>query len=249
MRWQPQALIFLLLPALAHCGPDAGDETSPPGEDGPPVARETAPAVILTPREQRGQEVFDAVCWSCHGSAGHGDGPAVARGAMPPPPDLHRAPYPELGAADFEARFAETLAGQDTTLPHMRSVTAIVAEEDFQAALAYLPALVYPAEIPGSALAGGRVYEFRCQACHGQDGRGMGPAASSLVLRPADFTTDTLVMAGNFQALFQRIREGGGQVHGSAMPPWGRLFREGEMWDLVAYVATFQPEVVPPRTP
>jgi mono/diheme cytochrome c family protein len=61
---------------------------------------------------------------------------------------------------------------------------------------------------------------------------------------PADFTTDTLIAARNWEAVFRRIREGGRAVHGSSMPPWGIVLSEEETWDVVAFLATFQPGVL-----
>jgi mono/diheme cytochrome c family protein len=61
------------------------------------------------------------------------------------------------------------------------------------------------------------------------------------MVRPADFTADTLIAKRDWQGLFGRIRDGGRAVHGSSMPPWGIALSETDMWDLVAYIATFQP--------
>jgi hypothetical protein len=57
----------------------------------------------------------------------------------------------------------------------------------------------------------------------------------------ADFTTDTLIAARDWEAVFRRIREGGRAVHGSSMPPWGIFLSVAETWDLVAFLGTFQP--------
>ncbi|TFH66578.1 MAG: cytochrome c [Gemmatimonadales bacterium] len=109
--------------------------------------------------------------------------------------------------------------------------------------------LTYPPEFTvGSAIAGHRNYLLRCQGCHGPGGRGDGPGAEVLNPTPANFTQDTLLAARNFQAAFDKIRLGGGGVHGSAMPAWGVMLDDGDVWDLVAYISTFQPGVlsVPP---
>jgi mono/diheme cytochrome c family protein len=91
------------------------------------------------------------------------------------------------------------------------------------------------------------LYESRCTGCHGVEGDGAGYASGALAtVKPADFRTDTLVAAGDFEGLFRRIREGGRSVHGSSMPPWGMVLSDDEIWDLVAYVATFSEEGLPP---
>ena len=128
----------------------------------------------------------------------------------------------------------------------MQNVMSILDVEAFGAALNYLPALTYPPEIPGSAIAGREIYVLRCQGCHGTDGRGDGPGAEILELRPADFTQDTLLATRNFEAAFQKIRSGGGAVHGSSMPAWGVMLMDGDVWDLVSYIGSFQGGVLSP---
>jgi mono/diheme cytochrome c family protein len=128
----------------------------------------------------------------------------------------------------------------------MANVLSIVDADAFASAVGYLPALTYPPEIPGSAIAGHQSYVLRCQGCHGPTGRGDGPAAANLSVAPADFTQDTLLASGAFAAAFEKIRMGGGGVHGSAMPPWGVMLEDGEVWDLVAFIGSFQPGVLSP---
>ena len=127
----------------------------------------------------------------------------------------------------------------------MRYVMSILQPEKFMEALSYVPALIYPSEIPGSAIAGHAIYEPRCAVCHGETGRGDGVAAESLITAtPADFTKDTLIATRDWVALFHRIREGGQGRH-TSMPPWGMLFTDAEMWDLVAFIAALQDGVFP----
>ena len=65
-------------------------------------------------------------------------------------------------------------------------------------------------------------------------------------MAPANFTQDTLLAARNFQAAFDKIRSGGGGVHQSSMPAWGVMLDDGDVWDLVAYISSFQPGILPP---
>ncbi len=207
---------------------------------------QTAATRSLDDAQQSGRQVFEMVCWTCHGSAGRGDGPVAIAGAVDTPPNFMMGEYPNLDAEDFKTRFNQAFFGQDDTHPHMRYVTSILRPDKFADALSYIPALIFPSEIPGSAIAGGAMYETRCKGCHGEEGRGDGPAAEFLVSAPpADFTQDSLILNRDWGALFQRIREGGQGRH-TSMPPWGFVFTEGEMWDLVAFIASLQPGVFAP---
>lgn len=222
--------------------------------DGMPAERAEAPPVEaratelpypldLTEEQRTGRLVFETLCWTCHGEAGRGNGPAVAAGSVPAPPDFHDEPIRSLTREELARRFRRAMEGDDPSHPHMRSVVSLVKPERFSAALAYVPVLVWPSEIPGSAMAGRARYERLCMGCHGEDGRGHGSAAEVLLVPPASFPDDSLVAARDWDAVFGRIKEGG-RVHGSSMPPWGVMLSEPEIWDLVAYVASFQPETL-----
>jgi mono/diheme cytochrome c family protein len=83
----------------------------------------------------------------------------------------------------------------------------------------------------GSAANGnpGREAFFRyCSSCHGDDGRGNGPAASAMQPRPADLTQIAKRNGGIFP--YDKVKEiidGRTRVvaHGSSqMPVWGKIF-------------------------
>lgn len=201
-------------------------------------------AAELNFQQQEGQVIFESVCWTCHGSSGHGDGPA--RTADIVPPSFQTPDYAMASPAVLLERFQASLVGDDPKHPHMQHVAKLVKPESFQAALAFVPALAYPREIPGSAISGQRIYQFRCAGCHGPTGHGDGPGAENLVapVRPADFTTDTLVASRDWDAVHAKISAGGQHIHGSIMPPWGQVLKDADIWDLVAYLSTFQPGLV-----
>lgn len=233
-------VILALSVAWMGCGPPS--ETPAESSDMAMTGEAEHVAVPLTPTQEEGQEIYETMCWTCHGPAGRGDGPAVEAGAVEvPPPTFHTQDYARSSTSSLERRFRVGMERADLSHPHMKYVASLLKPERFAAALSYIPALSYPPEIPGSTIAGGDIYEFRCAGCHGVTGRGDGEASESLVtVKPADFTADSLIAAEDWDGVFQRIREGGQSVHGSSMPPWGIVLDEGEMWDLVAYLATFQ---------
>jgi mono/diheme cytochrome c family protein/plastocyanin len=107
---------------------------------------------------------------------------------------------------------------------------------------------------PESLANGKTLYTQNCAACHGENGGGDGVfaddiaaageasmqtmAGSNMMMQtPADFT-DTARMFGASPALLQgKILRGG---MGTGMPMWGSIFTEEQIWDLIAYVHSFQ---------
>lgn len=81
---------------------------------------------------------------------------------------------------------------------------------------------------PAIAPSGRDIYMNRCSACHGEDGKGNGPAVGALKIAPADLTLLAQRNAGTFPV--ERVKNIVGQwveisAHGSReMPIWGDLF-------------------------
>jgi mono/diheme cytochrome c family protein len=228
------------------------------GEQAPPPAETTAgeaavapaPALLaaLSDQQLEGRAIYQSVCWTCHGPGGRGDGPVARTDTVGQPQDFVAGDYARYPVDDLVERFEASLTGDgvDPDHPHMQSVVALLKPDRFRTALSYIPVLAYPPGIPGSALTGMDLYETRCAPCHGEMGDGQGYAADALkVVKPADFRADTLVAARDWDGLFNRIRRGGRTVHGSSMPPWGEALSDTQIWDLVAYVATFEPGALP----
>jgi len=76
---------------------------------------------------------------------------------------------------------------------------------------------------------GKQMYREYCAACHGADGKGNGPVASSLRKPAPDLTTLAKRSGGSFPTEYVRtvLRFGPGfSAHGSAdMPVWGPIFQ------------------------
>ncbi len=87
------------------------------------------------------------------------------------------------------------------------------------------------------SIQGPALYKAYCAVCHGSDGKGGGPMAPSLKMRPADLTHISFRNGGNFPiARIERIIAGtDGQLpagHGPReMPLWGPIFSQ-VAWDL-----------------
>ncbi|WP_435627707.1 ethylbenzene dehydrogenase-related protein [Candidatus Ferrigenium straubiae] len=105
---------------------------------------------------------------------------------------------------------------------------------------------------PGDAAKGKEIYEKRCGWCHGAEGDGAGAAKDLLNPPPRDFTSGNYKiksssfedMVPNDDDIFRMIRDG---MPGTAMPGWGDVLKERDMWNLVAYLKTFAGYDKPPE--
>jgi mono/diheme cytochrome c family protein/plastocyanin len=102
---------------------------------------------------------------------------------------------------------------------------------------------------------GQKLYAQNCAACHGENGAGDGVFADDLqaagessmqtmtgadnmmMQTPVDFTDPTRMLGASPALLQGKILRGG---MGTGMPMWGSIFTEDQIWDLVAYLYSFQ---------
>jgi len=77
---------------------------------------------------------------------------------------------------------------------------------------------------------GKQMYKQYCASCHGVDGKGRGPVASSLRRKPTNLTTLAKSHGGSFpeEYVTNVLRFGlGFSAHGSSdMPVWGPIFQD-----------------------
>ena len=117
-------------------------------------------------------------------------------------------------------------------------------------------ASIWQSNTTKESLANGKqLYTQNCAACHGENGAGDGVFADDLaeageasmqsmtgaenmiMQTPVDFT-DPKRMLGASPALLQgKVLRGG---MGTGMPMWGSIFTEEQIWDLIAYLYSFQ---------
>jgi high-affinity iron transporter len=90
----------------------------------------------------------------------------------------------------------------------------------------------------GSALArGSAVFRTACASCHGESGRGDGPAARGIVPPPANLTDRAVMGAKSRVDLYRQLLLG---VAGTAMPAFERTLADSDRWAVAAYVQTLQ---------
>lgn len=92
--------------------------------------------------------------------------------------------------------------------------------------------------------AGKEQYEKLCLVCHGAQGMGDGQALRGLPVRPKSFADPTTFKDTPDQTLFDAIKKGGAALKKSPMmPPFGDQLKDGQIWDLVAYIKSLAPPV------
>jgi mono/diheme cytochrome c family protein len=84
---------------------------------------------------------------------------------------------------------------------------------------------------------GRKLYLTYCSSCHGDKGKGDGPAASSLPVKPADHTNGGVMNQLPDKFLIEIISKGGSAVGKSAlMPAWGSQIKDKQLRDVVGYI-------------
>lgn len=83
------------------------------------------------------------------------------------------------------------------------------------------------------AQAAADIFRVRCVMCHGPQGRGDGPMATSLNPRPVDFTDVSKRLAKTDSAVGDVIRRGR-----RAMPAFSSMLKPAQVDSLVAFIKT-----------
>jgi mono/diheme cytochrome c family protein len=97
-----------------------------------------------------------------------------------------------------------------------------------------LQAAVTANPVPRSSLSvarGQALWKADCEACHGPQGRGDGPATAALRKKPKDLTRIARPPVFPDGVLAYRIANGG-----EVMPAWKGALAEQDLWDLVNFI-------------
>lgn len=86
-----------------------------------------------------------------------------------------------------------------------------------------------------AAAAGAAVFKTNCEACHGPEGHGDGPAGAAL--DPAPKNLAELQKTAGDDYLFWRIATG---KEGTSMVPWKGVLTDEQIWQVVAFIRTLK---------
>jgi mono/diheme cytochrome c family protein len=118
-------------------------------------------------------------------------------------------------------------------------IIAYLASRQTKHAGAAAPALPRGTQVTGGAISSSRAALYRrlCASCHGSAGRGDGPNARYLPVRPAAHSDSSEMARRSDDRLFDAIFAGGYPLgRNAAMPPFGETLTRAEIWSLVDYM-------------
>lgn len=216
----------------------------------------------LTGHSAAGAQLYYRYCWGCHGARGNGDGEnapylnilprnfvaavfkcrSTPTGTLPVDSDLFNTLYRGLNFTNMPSWKALTAQNRADLVAFIKTFSARwVAEKPGE-----------PIQVPPepkltveSIKHGGELFQkLECWKCHGQEGRGDGPSASTLTdsndqpIRPYNFTTDNRSKCGRTNSDLYRIFMTG--LDGTPMPSFADVVKPEDAWDLVHYLRTLQ---------
>lgn len=114
----------------------------------------------------------------------------------------------------------------------------MIGIRDFCKGLLVGSAALFFLAAPAGAADGAALYKTNCASCHGDSGKGDGPAGQYLNPRPADL--GEVVKTVKEEEIFKAIKEGGQAVGKSPlMAPFGATLSDEEIKAIMAYIKTF----------
>jgi mono/diheme cytochrome c family protein len=209
-----------------------------------------------------GKALYYRYCWGCHGFRGDGGGEngpylnilprnfvaatfkcrSTPTGTLPTDDDLYRSLVRGFNNSNMPSWIALTDQQRADLVAFIKTFSPRWASEK---AGVEIPV---PAETPltvQSIQHGKELFtKLECWKCHGPEGRGDGPSASTLTdsndqpIRPYNFAAGSRFKCGTSNHDLYKIFMTG--VDGTPMPSFADVVKPEEAWDLVHYLRTLQ---------
>ena len=216
----------------------------------------------LTGNEGNGKQLYRRFCIGCHGPQGDGNG-ENAQWIEPKPRDFTIATFKCRSTptgtlpTDDDLYRAVQRGFVTTNMPSWNPLTPQQRADLIAFIKTFSPRwktekpgtpISIPAETPvtiESILHGRDLFQkMECWKCHGPEGHGDGPSASTLTdskdnpIRPYNFSTGARFKCGETnQDLFRIFMTG---VDGTPMPSFADVIQPNDAWDLVHFLRTLQ---------
>ena len=216
----------------------------------------------LVGNAKRGKALYQRYCIFCHGAYGDGTGESAPY-LDPKPRDFTKATFKcrstQSGSLPLDSDLYDTISrgvhasGMPSWKPLLRQerVDLIAYIKSFsprfleEKPTAPLVIPTEPATSPESVKRGAELFQsMNCWLCHGKEGRGNGPSASSLTdskgypITPFDLSGGTRFKCGDSdEGLFRDLTTG---LDGSPMPSFTDAMKPDQIWDVVHYIHTLR---------
>ncbi len=217
---------------------------------------------------QEGEAVYASRCVICHGAQGDGKGltgiihraqksglviniyprdftagvfkfRSTPSGYLPTDEDLMRIITQGVARSGMPSHNDLTLEERRAVADYIKTFSKRWQEEDRHTQPIALGKTPDHVGTPASRVRGHKVYEaMQCARCHGETGRGDGPAADSLEdnwgekILPFDFTSGALKGGSSPANIYRTFVTG---LDGTPMPSYEDALNEQDRWDLVSY--------------
>ena len=211
-----------------------------------------------------GRRIYRASCMACHGARGDGKGPGAGP-LSPQPRDFGRGTFKwrstPTGSLPLDSDLYRTVSEgvPGTSMPSWKK---LLSPEERWAAIQYvklfsnrfvtekpdepLPITREPPSTPESIARGRAIYaSSKCSECHGDSGKGDGPASPTLrddtgaPSKAFDFTRGEFRCGSKNADIYKTFSTG---LDGTPMPGYADVILEKERWALVHYVRSLTRE-------
>jgi cytochrome c oxidase cbb3-type subunit 2 len=225
----------------------------------------------LTGHADAGKQLYTRFCWGCHGFRGDGNGENwLPTGSFPTMPYLNIQPR-NFASGTFKCRSTPTgtlptdqdlynSIGRGFVMTNMPSWISLTNQQRADL-IAFIKTFSprFKSEKPGDPINvpaepkltvesikhGQELFQkLECWKCHGPEGRGDGPSASTLTdsndqpIRPYNFAVGSRFKCGaSNQDLYKIFMTG---LDGTPMPSFADVIKPEEAWDLVHFLRTLQ---------
>jgi cytochrome c oxidase cbb3-type subunit 2 len=249
-------------------------QQAPPAEKAAVTPNRNAPQEShmgkYTGHSDAGKQLYYRYCWGCHGFRGDGNGEnwlppgswlepylniqprnfvagtfkcrSTPTGTLPTDQDLYNTLVRGLINSNMPSWITLTAQNRADLIAFIKTFSPRWQTEKSGDRI-NVPA--EPALTLNSIKHGQELFQkLECWKCHGQEGRGDGPSASTLTdsndqpIRPYNFTTGSRFKCGVTNSDLYKIFITG--LDGTPMPSFADVVRPEEAWDLVHYLRTLQ---------
>jgi mono/diheme cytochrome c family protein len=209
-----------------------------------------------------GRQLYFRYCWGCHGFRGDGNGEnapylnilprnfvaatfkcrSTPTGTLPTDQDLFNSLVRGFNNSNMPSWIVLTDQNRADLVAFIKTFSPRWKTEKAGDTIAVTPEPKLTLE---SIKHGQELFQkLECWKCHGQEGRGDGPSASTLTdsndqpIRPYNFAAGSRFKCGSTNEDLYKIFLTG--VDGTPMPSFGDVVKPEEAWDLVHFLRTLQ---------